>query len=153
FASAALGPWRGWVARTVERLVGAPSSTQASAPPAHARRIAEAHRAEAPLAPAAAAQDLTPPPPLAPEPPAPAKLAPAAEPAPSREVGAPPRARHATPPPAASEDTTPVMEAMRALRIEGNPVRARALLARYLERHPNGTLAEEALAMTIRAAV
>jgi outer membrane protein assembly factor BamD (BamD/ComL family) len=31
-------------------------------------------------------------------------------------------------------------------------VRARALLTRYLSRYPNGTLAEEALAMSIEAA-
>ncbi len=54
---------------------------------------------------------------------------------------------------APSEDTSPVLDAMRALRVDGNPARARALLAGYLERHPNGTLAEEALAMTIEAAV
>ena len=42
---------------------------------------------------------------------------------------------------------------MRALRLDHNPVRARALLATYLERHPNGALAEEALALTIEAAV
>ena len=32
-------------------------------------------------------------------------------------------------------------------------MRARALLARYLGRHPNGALAEEALALSIEAAV
>jgi hypothetical protein len=63
-----------------------------------------------------------------------------------------PHARRAAPS-ATGEDTSPVLEAMRALRLEGNPVRARALLAKYLERHPGGTLAEEALAMSIEAAV
>jgi len=53
----------------------------------------------------------------------------------------------------ASDDTRPVLEAMRALRVEGNPARARRLLASYLDRHPNGSLAEEALAMSIEAAV
>jgi hypothetical protein len=72
-------------------------------------------------------------------------------------------AAHSTakaPPPAAPamatdapDDTTPVLEAMRALRVEGNPARARRLLAGYLDRHPNGSLAEEALAMSIEAAV
>ncbi len=64
------------------------------------------------------------------------------------------------PPPAAPamstdapDDTTPVLEAMRALRVEGNPARARRLLAGYLDHHPNGSLAEEALAMSIEAAV
>ena len=42
---------------------------------------------------------------------------------------------------------------MRALRLDHDPVRARGLLANYLERHPNGALAEEALALTIEAAV
>lgn len=46
-----------------------------------------------------------------------------------------------------------MLEAMRALRREHNPVRARALLALYLDRHPTGTLAEEALALSIEAAV
>jgi hypothetical protein len=52
-----------------------------------------------------------------------------------------------------TEDTTPVLAAIRALRVEANPVRARRLLAGYLDRYPNGSLAEEALAMTIEAAV
>ena len=42
---------------------------------------------------------------------------------------------------------------MRALRVERNPVRARGLLARYLADHPNGNLAEEALALSIEAAL
>jgi outer membrane protein assembly factor BamD (BamD/ComL family) len=42
---------------------------------------------------------------------------------------------------------------MRALRLDHDPVRARVLLSRYLERHPGGALAEEALAMSIEAAV
>jgi hypothetical protein len=46
-----------------------------------------------------------------------------------------------------------VLEAMRALRVERNPERARLLLAKYLDRHPRGALAEEALAMSVEAAV
>ena len=45
------------------------------------------------------------------------------------------------------------MEAMRALRVERNPGRARQLLGRYLEQYPNGALAEEALALSLEAAV
>jgi hypothetical protein len=67
----------------------------------------------------------------------------AAEPAPASAPAAPSDA----------DDTTPVLEAMRALRVEANPVRARRLLAGYLDRHPGGSLAEEALAMSIEAAV
>ena len=68
--------------------------------------------------------------------------------------GAPP-AGSAAPSPRTemTEDTTPVLEAMRALRVEANPTRARRLLAGYLERYPSGSLAEEALAMSIEAAV
>jgi hypothetical protein len=42
---------------------------------------------------------------------------------------------------------------MRALRVERNPVRARVLLSRYLADHPAGNLAEEALALSIEAAL
>lgn len=60
-------------------------------------------------------------------------------------------------PPAASstrivEDTGPVERAMRALRVDRDPVRARALASRYLDQNPNGALAEEALAIAIEAA-
>jgi outer membrane protein assembly factor BamD (BamD/ComL family) len=41
---------------------------------------------------------------------------------------------------------------MRALRVERNPVRARALLTAYLDRHPKGELSEEALVMLVEAA-
>jgi outer membrane protein assembly factor BamD (BamD/ComL family) len=67
-------------------------------------------------------------------------------------VAAPLRARRPSSA-APGKDTSVVLEAMRALRLERNPVRARVLLARYLDRHPTGTLAEEALAMSIEAAV
>jgi hypothetical protein len=63
---------------------------------------------------------------------------------------------HARQPPvvaAVQEETAPVLAAMRALRRDGNPVRARALLDAYLKDHPTGALAEEALAMSIEAAV
>jgi outer membrane protein assembly factor BamD (BamD/ComL family) len=46
----------------------------------------------------------------------------------------------------------PLLDAMRALRVERNPLRARALLTAYLERHPKGELSEEALVMLIEAA-
>jgi hypothetical protein len=51
------------------------------------------------------------------------------------------------------QDTQAVLEGMRALRLDRNPVRARELLARYLDRHPTGALAEEALALSIEAAI
>jgi hypothetical protein len=55
--------------------------------------------------------------------------------------------------PALPEDTGPLLEAMRALRVERNPGRARELLTSYLGQHPRGDLAEEALVMLVEAAV
>src|SRR5207244_3366230 len=57
------------------------------------------------------------------------------------------------PAPGASEDTSAVSAAMRALRVERDPAHARRLLAKYLSQYPKGSLAEEALAMTIEAAI
>ncbi len=44
-----------------------------------------------------------------------------------------------------------VFDAMRALRREGHPERAAKLLDEYLRRYPSGSLAEEALALSIEA--
>jgi hypothetical protein len=156
-ASAALGRarWPEWMARAYDRLVPTASqSPSRSAPRAHAHRAAPVDETRSALAPSAVAVE---PPPLAPPAGAPAATAPT----PRRALALAPsdpalRARRTGSPvsaPAATEDTSPVLEAMRALRLERNPVRARALLARYLERHPTGTLAEEALAISIEAAV
>lgn len=68
------------------------------------------------------------------------------------EFSAHPRVRHPAPI-REGEDTTPVLAAMRALRRAHDPVRARALLDTYLGQHPGGALAEEALALSIEAAV
>jgi len=46
-----------------------------------------------------------------------------------------------------------VFEAMRALRREGHPERARSLLAEYESRYGGGPLGEEALALSMEAAV
>lgn len=46
-----------------------------------------------------------------------------------------------------------VFDSMRALRRDGHPDRAARLLDEYLRRYPNGALAEEALALSIEAAV
>jgi hypothetical protein len=173
-ASAALGRWPALVSDAYRRLVGAPA---ASGPPrvVAARRVrAGGARAPAPAsAPApdeaastAAAAGLAAAPPLAVQPPSPPAPAPPAAralrramsesargvaPGPARDAAGAPRARRPAAP-RTGDDTAPVIQAMRALRVEGNPVRARALLERYLDRYPQGTLAEEALAMSIEAA-
>jgi hypothetical protein len=53
---------------------------------------------------------------------------------------------------AKGEDPSKVVAAIRALRSEHDPARARALLSAYLQQYPNGALSEEALALSIEAA-
>lgn len=72
-------------------------------------------------------------------------------------VETPPRSekaseRRAEKPRPAGEDPTQVAEAVRALRRQGDPVRAQALLDQYLRANPRGALAEDALALSIEAA-
>jgi hypothetical protein len=164
-ASAAIGPWRGWIGRAYQQLVPTAAPVAVSLEPIRTHRLVDRHGV------AAAAQALAVAAPPA-ESPLPDVASPDA-PVSSRERIAPPRLRHETPPAAAREETRreetkqeaardrgredqetqSVLAGMRALRVEHDPVRARGLLARYLERHPNGALAEEALALTIEAAL
>ena len=138
FASAALGPWRGWIGRAYERLV--PSAQPVVVAPERART----HRLPGPLPPAVAPPSGA----------LPSVVPPSGAPLASREPAAPPHVRHAPKEGAKGEqDTEIVLGGMRALRLDHDPVRARRLLAQYLERHPNGALAEEGLALTIEAAV
>jgi hypothetical protein len=161
FASAALGPWRGWIGRMYERL--GPSSERVALAPGQART----HRSTVThgLAPAPPPVEGPPAPLVVPPPVAPPSLAAAA----SRESIAPLHVRHAALSSAPHDgtgqatqasqgsmeerETQSVLAGMRALRVDHDPVRARGLLARYLQRRPNGALAEEALALTIEAAV
>jgi hypothetical protein len=53
---------------------------------------------------------------------------------------------------AVARERTEVLDALVALRREHDPVRAGALLARYLAAHPHGALREEALVLAIEAA-
>jgi hypothetical protein len=51
------------------------------------------------------------------------------------------------------EDPTEVLEAIRALRKQGDAARAQVLLDQYLKAHPSGALTEDALVLSIEAAV
>ena len=153
--SAALGHWPDWMARAYERVVGEPPAAHA---PARARARAARHASppaeQAPPAEIAGpAAEESPEPSVVPAPAPSVVPAPAAQRA-SHDTIAAPRARRPAAAPAqpTSEDASAVAAAMRALRVEKDPARARGLLARYLGEHPNGALAEEALAMSIEAA-
>jgi hypothetical protein len=61
-------------------------------------------------------------------------------------------AREAKSKPAEVEDPTQVLEAVRALRKQGDAARAQTLLDRYLTSNPSGALSEDALALAIEAA-
>jgi len=137
-ASSAFGHWPAWVVDAYHRVVGGAPPAPVPASETHAPRV---RRAEIPTSPAPAVVASEPVTIAAPPPPAPRRAAPA-----------PVRARRAAPA-AAPEDAATIMEAMRALRVERNPARARQLLGRYLEQYPNGALAEEALALSLEAAV
>ena len=133
FASAALAQWPAWLANAIDHIVpGAPAPA-----PIPTQRLRPAP-SERPQAPAML--------PL----PAPAPVATPQLPS-SEETPSLARPKRATKP-ASSDDMGPLLDAMRALRVERNPIRARALLTAYLERHPKGELSEEALVMLIEAA-
>jgi len=86
--------------------------------------------------------------------PSPADATPAPPPAPRATVNANRPPRRLTPPAERRDaDAGLVVQAMRAFRHDGDPALARALCTAYLQRHPDGPLAEEALALTIEAAV
>ena len=55
--------------------------------------------------------------------------------------------------PAEGEDPQLVLEAIRSLRHSGDPSRAGHLLADYLRQHPHGVLVEDAIALSIEAAL
>jgi hypothetical protein len=102
--------------------------------------------------------------PRAPAPAQPARLVtkpPAPEPIPSapvqpsatiRRAPVEAHARRALPVPP-SDDHILLIEATRALRVDHDPRLARDLASRYLDRQPHGALADEALAISIEAAI
>lgn len=134
FASAALAGWPSWLTAVIEGIV---PNAQYPTPTAPAKRLRQApsERASQPaLLPPSAAGPVAPP-----------------QSTTSEETASYARPKRAART-ASSGDMGPLLEAMRALRVERNPVRARALLTAYLDRHPKGELSEEALVMLIEAA-
>jgi hypothetical protein len=128
-----------------------------------AASIAHSYYAHRPLpavtpveTPAPALSDPTPPPAVAPPavdkaavttaPAPPAVEAPSARLKLSTRVGDKPRT-------GGGEDPTLVLEAIRALRTQGDAARASALLSEYLRAHPRGVLSEDALALSIESAI
>jgi hypothetical protein len=128
---------RRWIAPRAPDAVAAPAS-------AAAQRRAQKAIAAAPVD-------------LGAEPPAAVAVAdgkdnrPAAK-APARNAAKRPAAAAAPNAAAVARERTEVLDALVALRRERDPVRAGALLARYLSAHPRGTLREEALVLAIEAA-
>ena len=71
---------------------------------------------------------------------------------PTGSVSAQPRSNAEPSRAANNQDPSQVALAIRALRNDHDPVRARKLLSRYLQTQPQGALAEDALALSIEAA-
>jgi len=133
--SAALAQWPAWLSHVVDGIVPS-AATFTPPPPVQRLRHAPGERYSVPgmVMPSEAAPVATPQPQTSDEP---------------ASAARPKRASKAAQP----DDLGLLLDAMRALRVERNPVRARALLSTYLDRHPKGELAEEALVMLVEAAV
>jgi hypothetical protein len=129
FASAALAQWPGWLARIIHT---APTERPARS------------LAKLPVPTADRATSIAPIRPSVEEPAALAVAAPS-NPAPGRARRL---SKAATP-----EESEVLLGAMRALRVDHDPDRARTILSQYLAGHPKGALAEEALVMLVEAAV
>ena len=180
-ASAALGHWPGWVHSTYRHLVAPAATTETVAArlarPTNATPLAMV--VETPLATTQPALAEVAPSPAEPPPLVRARAMgtrrtesrihqrprasashvdrdPSTAPAPAA-AGKEPAAASAHPSgPAApvrnAEDMSALSQAMRALRVDRDPLRARALARQYLERYPKGAVAEEALALVVEAA-
>ena len=152
-ASAALGYLPRWVARVYERIAP-PRPIATASPPAYRTRARNgASPTASPLAPVPS--EDAPPPAVAPAPSVTADPPKAAFPAARDRVAAKGKPSRAASAGAgrSNDDPSLVMRGMRALRREGDPARARALAGRYLQSYPNGSVAEEALALAIEAAL
>jgi hypothetical protein len=133
-ASAGTTKWPTWIVRSYRKLVSGsaePSRPAAAAAPARRLEVKAASVDPAPIEP-------TPPPAVSGQ----------AHVSQRADVRA-----HHLPVEVPSDDAALLVEATRALRVARDPVRARALARRYLERQPSGPLADEALAISIEAAL
>jgi len=131
FTSAAVAQWPVWLANAIDRIV----ATSPDDAPTSPREITHV-RHSAPSGHAAETR------------PSPTETAVALPKAEMPQSSHPRRAAKAASP----EDLQMLQDAIRALRVERNPTRARALLAAYLDRYPRSELAEEALVTLIQAA-
>jgi len=133
-ASAGLAKWPAWIVRSYRKLVSPsadPTRPAAAAAPAQAPRMKAASVDPAPIEP-------TPPPAVTGR----------------AQVSQRADVRGRRPPvEMPSDDAALLVEATRVLRVARDPGRARALARRYLERQPTGPLADEALAISIEAAL
>jgi hypothetical protein len=134
FTSAALAQWPAWLANAIDRIVANSPEDRLAFPAqeiSRTRHSAHSARVEVPR--------------LSPPTPEPAVALPKPEMAQSSH---PRRATKAASP----EDLLLLQDAIRTLRVERNPARARTLLTAYLDRYPRSELAEEALVTLIQAA-
>ena len=128
-ASVALTEWPAWMVRTYRNAVPRRWESVPSPPAVPARRIGLKSTANDPV---------------------PVESVPAAAAVPRLAVEIRARRPMAEAPP---HGAILLVRATHALRIESNPMRARALARRYLDLQPHGTLADEALAICIEAAI
>jgi hypothetical protein len=174
-ASAALGHWPKWAARAYETLIGAPEASGparvgAALPARHGRRVgnhdgdgtgtvspdvgaqtgamAEAADPVEPVGPVVSSSVTVSPTWRAPRRGAASSIRGPRHALVARSVAGSAATSVALP----REDAGPVLAAMRALRRDHDPVRARELLDAYMTGHPSGGLVEEALAISIEAA-
>jgi hypothetical protein len=140
FTSAALAQWPAWLANAIQSVVSTPPSETSATPTqeiTRGRHFAPSAPNERPATPVVSP---------------PVTETAVTQPSPTKtELPPLSRTKRATKT-ASSEDLQPLLEAIRALRVEHNPVRARSLLTAYLDHHPKSELAEEALVTLIQAA-
>jgi hypothetical protein len=127
-AAAAVGHWEG----AGLPLASSPSGLSKAAPTPAAAIVAEVSR-------------------VVPETPSDPTVADVPQPSPSPKLK--PQVRALESHRAAGEDPAPLLEAIRTLRSNGDPARAGVLLAEYLKAYPHSPLSEDAMALSIEAAI